>query len=184
MNNRKKNINLVCDQVNGWSKKVANKLNIQLQNKSSLRVTSKDGHEKSMSELFAGITEQVCLKLEEVIAKKQQEIASGNYREGMDIYNDEMDMDFASQEFIDKNIRVRPASGLTNRDGDEQRSDFYGAPSKIIDGGDDAIKHEQDALIEMNQDRNKLKAKLEAQIQEKVKAQMMAESAKIKKKKD
>jgi len=29
------------------------------------------------------------------------------------------------------------------------------------DGQDDAIKFEQDALIEMNQDRNKLKTKLD-----------------------
>ena len=30
LNNRKKNINLVCDQVTGWSNKVVNKLNKQL----------------------------------------------------------------------------------------------------------------------------------------------------------
>ena len=37
MNNRKKNINLVCDQVNGWSKKVANKLSLQLDGKQRLQ---------------------------------------------------------------------------------------------------------------------------------------------------
>ena len=44
----------------------------------------------------------------------------GNNLDGPDINTDEMDMDFASQEFIDKNIRVRPASGLSNleRDGE------------------------------------------------------------------
>lgn len=123
-----------------------------------------------MSELFAQITKQVCGKLEDVIQKRQQEMAAGNFREGTDYQTDEMDMDFASQEFIDKNIRVRPTSAITTLDRDEARSEYYGAPSKIIDGGDDAIKHEQDALIEMNQDRNKLKAKLDAQLQEKQKA--------------
>ena len=91
------------------------------------------------------------------------------------MYNDEMDMDFASQEFIDKNIRVRPASGMTTLDRDEQRSEYYGAGIKTSDGQDDAIKFEQDALIEMNQDRSKLKAKLDAQLAEKAKAQAMAE---------
>ena len=91
------------------------------------------------------------------------------------MYNDEMDMDFASQEFIDKNIRVRPASGMTTLDRDEQRSEYYGTGMKTSDGQDDAIKFEQDALIEMNQDRSKLKAKLDAQLAEKAKAQAMAE---------
>ena len=59
INNRKKNINLVCDQVNGWSRKVGNKLAHQLETKSMFV----EGQEKSMSELFANITDVVTDKL-------------------------------------------------------------------------------------------------------------------------
>lgn len=59
INNRKKNINLVCDQVNGWSRKVGNKLAVQL----GAQTMHKEGQERSMSELFANITEVVNDKL-------------------------------------------------------------------------------------------------------------------------
>lgn len=67
----------------------------------------------------------------------------GNNLDGPDINTDEMDMDFASQEFIDKNIRVRPSSGLTTLDRDEQRSEYQGGHGmKGGDGQDDASKFE------------------------------------------
>jgi hypothetical protein len=46
--------------------------------------------------LFASITAHVTVKLHEVIEKKRVEMAQGNHKEGVDIYNEEMDMDFAS----------------------------------------------------------------------------------------
>lgn len=59
INNRKKNINLVCDQVNGWSRKVGNKLAVQL----DAQTMHREGQERSMSELFSNITEVVNHKL-------------------------------------------------------------------------------------------------------------------------
>lgn len=46
--------------------------------------------------LFASITTHVTAKLQEIIEKKRVEMAQGNHKEGVDVYNEEMDMDFAS----------------------------------------------------------------------------------------
>ena len=45
---------------------------------------------------FASITTHVTANLQEIIEKKRVEMAQGNHKEGVDVYNEEMDMDFAS----------------------------------------------------------------------------------------
>ena len=63
MKNRKKNIHLVCDQVNNWSNKVMNKLNDQVPNKDIIP------GKKTMSEVFASISISVTGELEAIIAE-------------------------------------------------------------------------------------------------------------------
>jgi hypothetical protein len=43
-------------------------------------------------------------------------------------------MDFTTDEFITKNIRVRPSSGITVLDKEEQKSDILGRGANL-DGG-------------------------------------------------
>ena len=175
INNRKKNINLVCDQVTGWSTKVVNKLNKQLladQGK-EIQNTSK----MSMSEVFGHITEAVCGKLEEIIAenerRKQHDIRAGIIKEDAESENyaaedfDHQFMDFATEEFINKNIRVRPASGATTGgERDDQKSDLYNRPTYLgagIDGNvmDEDEKANQMANLEMDNQRKAIKAERE-----------------------
>ena len=63
INNRKKNIHLVCDQVTDWTTKVSSKLDSQLG--SGMGVPNKD--QTSMSETFQNITNLVCDQLEKII---------------------------------------------------------------------------------------------------------------------
>ena len=71
--------------------------------------------------------------------------------------------DFATNEFINKNIRVRPPSGTTAVDKDEMKSDILGK-GNILGGGNDANqmddeeKYNQIVNIEMEQQRKKIKA--------------------------
>ena len=64
--------------------------------------------------------------------------------------------DFATYEFINKNIRVRPPSGATAVDKDEMKSDLLGK-GNILGGGadtnqmDDEEKYNQIVNIEMEQ---------------------------------
>jgi len=64
--------------------------------------------------------------------------------------------DFATNEFINKNIRVRPPSGATMVDKDEMKSDILGK-GNILGGGadgnqmDDEEKYNQIVNIEMDQ---------------------------------
>jgi hypothetical protein len=53
----------------------------------------------------------------------------GIYRGEGDTENEELDhqkMDFTTDEFIQKNIRVRPQSGITAAEKDEQKTDILG----------------------------------------------------------
>ena len=124
-NNRKKNIHLVCDQVMGWSTKVANKLNKQFAlDKGAgaaidLSNGGKDGGKMSMSEVFQNITDVVCNQLQEVIEqntkRRAHDIATGIIKEDEadDVdYNDDYAKDgfadFMTDDYTNKNIRVRP----------------------------------------------------------------------------
>jgi len=96
-----------------------------------------DGKGKmSMSEVFNNITSVVCGKLEEIIdqneQRRQHDMAAGilhdDGSEGGVVgdFQDHNFMDFATDEFIAKVIRVRPASGITQAgDRENQGSNFF-----------------------------------------------------------
>ena len=169
INDRQKNINLACDQVNNWSNKVVNKLNIQLG--SEYAHMFRGNNDQSMSETFQQITDVVCNKLTHIIkkneAKKAHDLASGIQRVEGDTGCEELDhqyMDFTTDEFINKNIRVRPTSGITALDKDEQKSDILGRGANLDVGQmDEEEKFNQMANIEMDAQRKTVKVKLEKQ---------------------
>ena len=73
-----------------------------------------------MSETFQQITDVVCSKLQQMITKnemrKAQDMAAGIKRVDGETECEELEhqfMDFTTDEFINKNIRVRPQSGIT-----------------------------------------------------------------------
>lgn len=106
INNRKKNIHLVCDQVTDWTTKVSGKLDVHL----GTTVGAPTVEPKSMSETFQNITDLVCDQLDKIIEQKKHGVVQEE--EGDDFGADDM-QDFATEDFITKNIRVRPQSGAT-----------------------------------------------------------------------
>ena len=126
INNRKKNIHLVCDQVSGWAGKTAMKLNTIILDDTkwveqeglpqhiSVKTGGKDGGRMALSEVFSNISNVVCSKLNHMIQqqidRKNHDIAAGIIRDedeyqAQDIMNDdynqrEIVQDFATEEFI------------------------------------------------------------------------------------
>lgn len=68
--------------------------------------------------------------------------------------------DFATEDFITKNIRVRPQSGATAGAGDESKS-LVGI-EKSGDGLNDEEKFNRDMIYEMEQQRKHVKTEKEA----------------------
>ena len=93
-----------------------------------------------------------------------------------------IDLDFATEDFIHKNIRVRPISGITH--GDDTKD---GRASNISKGGgneDNEDKEEQNhkvAIYEMENQRKLVKKKA-ADYQEKLRIQKALEEKKAQKK--
>ena len=160
INNRKKNIHLVCDQVNDWTNKVSNKLNSQIPSgKIDLETGGKDGGKMSMSETFQNITSVVCAQLEKIVEQRQNAIPE----EEVEDYQMEEMADFFTDDFIQKNIRVRPQSGVTSGDkADESKSLIYGERGGGADGANDEEKWNRDMIYEMEQQRKTVKAEREA----------------------
>jgi len=127
----------------------------------------------SMSEVFGHITEAVCGKLGEIIEENERrrahDIRAGIIREDAESENyaedfDHQFMDFATEEFITKNIRVRPVSGQTTAgERDDQKSDIFNRQNYNIDGNqmDEDEKANQMANLEMEQQRKNRKQESE-----------------------
>lgn len=129
-----------------------------------------------MSEVFAHITEAVCDKLGDIIdendRRRAHDIRAGIIKEDAESENyaedfDHQFMDFATEEFITKNIRVRPASGATTGgEREDQKSDIFNRPNYLgtgIDGNpmDEDEKANQMANLEMDNQRKLIKAERE-----------------------
>jgi len=112
---RRKNINLVCDQVSGWSNRVINKLSSQL----DMPKPNMEGQQ--MSDVFKSISGLVCGQLENIIKENAKRSAEGSeYNMAEDYNNKDMVGEITTEEFITKNIRVRPISGITTVEKDEK----------------------------------------------------------------
>lgn len=98
--------------MGGWAGKVVSKLNSQiLGNETPIGGAKK----QSILSLFNQITDIVCNQLEELMQQQEEEEGTTGYITAKDFMND-----FATEEFLTKNIRVRPQSGITGKDGDDR----------------------------------------------------------------
>ena len=108
---RKKKIQLISDQVGGWTQRVATKMSEQL-SETGIPIKTED---KSFVEIYKNINELVVDQLE-IIRHDQAARARENEEEedekesinGKDYMND-----FATEEFVTKNIRVMPMAGAS-----------------------------------------------------------------------
>lgn len=109
LNERSEKTEITTDQVYGWAQRVLQKMDEQFQDgRVSIQYLSdleKLKKHATLIELFEKIGEITCDSLQNVIQEEGDEDRYINSKEFMN--------DFASQEFIDKNIRIRPMSGRT-----------------------------------------------------------------------
>lgn len=119
-----------------------------------------------MSEMFCKMQDIVQDQLSNIISenKRRQEAdkeqgiyePSEAYNLAEDFNNNNNDLinDVGTEEFISKNIRVRPASGMTTGDRDDKQSDVYGGKQQLMDMGqsmmDEEEKFNQNVNYEMN----------------------------------
>lgn len=71
--------------------------------------------------------------------------------------------DFATEEFLTKNIRVRPQSGITGKDNDDAKSELISRNNLIGMGEptDDEEKFNKMVNLEMEDQRKKIKVQRE-----------------------
>ena len=185
VNNRKKNVSLVFDQVTGWSNKVITKLNKQiledLGRPIDLKEDANGNPTMSVSEVFQNITDVVCGKLGEIIEANKKQSGDGEWDE----LNDHQYIDFATDEFINKNIRVRPTSGVPQEQ--DQKSEYMKTPmlgqGELSTGMDEEDKFNQLVNMEMEMQRKQVKHERERlERQKQLQAEMAIKAAEKKKK--
>lgn len=115
---------------------------------------------KSLAFLFEKIAASVCKQLEMIIAEEDEE--ERGYITAKDFMND-----FATDEFLNKNIRVRPISGVTRGDQEEVKTnvDYSHYPTKNLMGGggdqpDDEEKFNKMVNLDMEEQRKNIKVKV------------------------
>lgn len=69
--------------------------------------------------------------------------------------------DFVTEEFLTKNIRVRPISGITGKDADDNKSERMSRNNFIAEPADDEEKFNKMINLEMEDQRKKQKLKRE-----------------------
>ena len=119
------------------------------------------------------ICETTCDQLEQLIADEVSE--EDRYITLKDFLND-----FASQEFVQKNIRVRPVSARTSAEESQKQDYMPNGPNRTIGKSNDGAKDDQNdvrsMMFEMEQQRkdikekhNEIKRKKEAELDKKKK---------------
>ena len=107
---RKKNIALITDQVGGWTTRVGKKLADQLEDHTLMNINS------PLNQQFKNIGTMVHQQLNEII-DQQEQARNGEdndfMEDGPSINIKDLVHDFNTGEFINKNVRVRPASSAS-----------------------------------------------------------------------
>ena len=138
-------VQLVNDQVENWSSRVINKLDLQFGENIGAFT------DKSMAFKFEKIKEAVCKQLETIILEEDDE------DRGFITVKDFMN-DFGSDEFIAKNIRVRPMSGTHHQADDETKT--QAGESKTGEAGDDEHKFNEQVNFDLQENRKQVKDRL------------------------
>ena len=161
-----KKINIVNDQVSGWARRVIGKF-AALVDHSELNV--KNTNTLDITKIFSGMNIVVCDELNKLIEKTQVDEDKGGI-EYSDVFND-----FATEDFISKNIRVRPVSGVTH--GDDTKDGRQSQISKGLntegneEGEDNYNKY---AMLELEDQRKAIKNKHKDALEELKRRQAMA----------
>ena len=152
---------MISDQVNGWTSKVATKLQNQLSEGSDL---DPRGNNKTLVSVFSGISSVVCEQLKEIISDQHRRKMDGAESADLDSINaKEFQHDFGTEELMAKNDRVRPTSTMSgpnhgHLDGD---SEFNKSRHNNVlftnDDGEGDAKFNLDAIHDLNDARRQVK---------------------------
>lgn len=165
-----KRVNIVSDQIQTWAKRVYGKFV-----KMAPDDSAHDGTQNltGMFSHMGKIVHQELTKLDDF--QKEKEDADMDY---VGVFTN-----FATQEFIDKNIRVRPQSGVTH---DETKDGRQSSVSKGVDeegevGNKD--NHFKMAILELEDQRKKIKKDQNDKKEEELRRQLLAQKEEERKRK-
>lgn len=147
MNDRFKRINIVNDQVSNWAKRVYMKFGVLTEDPIF------QDEPNDLVKVFAAM-DAVCTQELANIKKQRDEEGEQEPNEFGEVFND-----FATEDFINKNVRVRPQSGVTY---DETKDGRQSNVSKGIGAGDGSNEDAEEsfnkgALIDLNNERQTIK---------------------------
>ena len=108
-----KRVQLVNDQVGGWTSRVVQKIDQQFND----NVHAFEDN-KPLPIIFEKVATALCKQLEQIII--EEDIEERGYITAKDFMND-----FATEDFLTKNIRVRPVSGVTKVDEETKTNNEY-----------------------------------------------------------
>ena len=157
---RSQKVEIVTDQIYGWCQKVIQKMIDQFPeariNVPNLGDLEKLKTHNNLIDLFERISDTTCDQLEQLIADEVSE--EDRYITLKDFLND-----FASQDFVQKNIRVRPMSARSNVDESQKQDYMTSGPSRNMGKSNDGAKEDQNdvrsIMFEIEQQRKNIKEK-------------------------
>jgi len=166
LGDRFKGINIVNDQISNWAKRIYKKFG---------NLTTDETFQKPPTDLVT-----VFNAMHTVVEHELNELAQKQAEEDAGIEYDQVFNDFANEDFVHKNIRVRPVSGLNDetRDGRQSNVSRGGMGDENQDGED---RFNQDALLELEQERKNVKTILKKKMDEAERKAALLEAAKKKK---
>lgn len=144
---------MVVDQVQGWSNRVAGKLAGQL-NENSFRPRA------PLLQKFQWINSIINQELSVIVAEQKAKHRAEGDSDGESINARDFINDFANEEFLNKNIRVRPVSGRSaGRHGDDNKSDHskHNVIGSSLDDYDNEKKFNADIQHDLTTERMKIK---------------------------
>ena len=114
-------------------------------------------HTKTLAFLFEKIAEAVCKQLKQILHEEDED--ERGYITAKDFMND-----FATEEFLNKNIRVRPISGVSRGGVDDVKTNDYNKSLSDPYGKqeNDPEQFDKMKVIEMQEDRDNIKRQKEA----------------------
>ena len=171
MGEKFKRINIVNDQVTGWAKRVFMKFGALVDN--SLVQRGIDDLVKVFEGMNGVVTEEL-----------QKLIVSGHTEEEKGIEYGDVFTDFATDDFISKNIRVRPVSGVTHADETKDgRQSNVSKGQQMTEGGEEGEdNYNKYAILELEDQRKNIKIKHREALEEiKRKQALLAKEAEAKK---
>lgn len=141
-----KKVQLVNDQVQNWCERMIQKIDQQFNENIGAFV------DKSMAFKFEKIMQAVCKQLEQIIMEEEDD--DRGFITAKDFMND-----FATEDFLTKNVRVCPPSDL-NRDYDDTKTGDYQSRIVGLDAKDEDDQEKKDAehmRIDLDNERRKQK---------------------------